>query len=77
MPQQFQYSSIFGELTKNVQIRFDAASELNKQLFDQVIFEKYLKWDTPTIGLDFEEIIGNTTSPSQRRLLEISLRKPS
>ena len=58
MPQQFQYSSIFGELTKNVQIRFDAASELNKQLFDQVIFEKYLKWDTPTIGLDFEEIIG-------------------
>lgn len=55
---QFQYSSIFGELTKNVQIRFDAASELRKRLFDQVIFEKYLDWDTPTIGLDFEEIIG-------------------
>ena len=55
---QFQYSSIFGELTKVVQIRFDAASERNKRLFDQVIFEKYLDWDTPTIGLDFEEIIG-------------------
>lgn len=55
---QFQYSSIFGELTKNVQIRFDAASELHKRLFDQVIFEKYLDWDTPTIGLDFEELIG-------------------
>ena len=53
-----QYSSIFGELTKNVQIRFDAASALHKKLFDQVVFEKYLDWDTPTIGLDFEEIIG-------------------
>lgn len=52
------YSSIFGELTKNVQVRFDKASELNKRLFDNVIFEKYLTWDTPTIGLDFEELIG-------------------
>lgn len=55
---QFQYSSIFGELTKNVQIRFDAASELNKKLFDNVIFERFMDWDTPTIGLDFEELIG-------------------
>lgn len=31
------YSSIFGELTRNVQIRFDAVSELNKRLFDNVI----------------------------------------
>lgn len=54
----FQYSSIFGELTKNVQARFDAASELNKKLFDNVLFEKYLDWDTPTIGLNFEELIG-------------------
>ena len=54
----FLYSSIFGELTKNVQIRFDAASELNKKLFDNVIFERFLDWDTPTIGLDFEELIG-------------------
>ena len=55
---QFQYSSIFGELTKNVQIRFDAVSALNKRLFDNVLFENYLDWDTPTIGLNFEELIG-------------------
>ena len=55
---EFLYSSIFGELTKNVQIRFDAASELNKQLFDNIIFERYLDWDVPTIGLDFEELVG-------------------
>lgn len=54
----FVYSSIFGELTKQVQIRFDAASELKKRLFDNVIYERYLDWDTPTIGLDFEELIG-------------------
>lgn len=54
----FQFSSIFGELTKNVQIRFDAASELHKRLFDNVIFEQYLDWDTPSIGLNFEELIG-------------------
>lgn len=52
------YSSIFGELTKNVQIRFDKVSELNKQLFDNIIFERFLDWDVPTIGLDFEELIG-------------------
>lgn len=55
---EFKYSSIFGELTKNVQIRFDAVSEHNKKLFDNVLFEKYLDWDVPTIGLDFEELIG-------------------
>lgn len=55
---QFQYSSIFGELTKTIALRFDAASELKKKLFDNVIFEKYLDWDVPTIGLDFEEIVG-------------------
>lgn len=54
----FLYSSIFGELTRNVQIRFDAASELHKKLFDNIIFERYLNWDVPTIGLDFEELIG-------------------
>lgn len=41
-----------------MQIRFDKASELHKRLFDNVIFEKYLDWDVPTIGLDFEELIG-------------------
>lgn len=55
---EFLYSSVFGELTKNVQIRFDAASELNKQLFDNIIFERFLDWDVPTVGLDFEELIG-------------------
>ena len=48
------YSSIFGALTQHVQARFDAASKLHKQFFDNVIFERFLDWDTPTIGLDFE-----------------------
>ena len=55
---EFLYSSIFGELTKNVQIRFDAVSQLNKQLFDNIIFERFLDWDVPPVGLDFEELIG-------------------
>ena len=54
----FQFSSIFGELTRNVQVRFDAASELHKRLFDNVIFEQYIDWDTPSIGLSFEELVG-------------------
>lgn len=58
MPQPFQYSSLFGDLTKVVQQRFDAVSKLHKQLFDNIIFEKYLDWDAPTIGFDFNEIIG-------------------
>ena len=52
------YSSIFGELTKEVHIRIDAATELRKRLFDQNIYERYLDWDVPTIGLNFEELIG-------------------
>lgn len=52
------YSSIFGDLTRNVQLRFDAVSELHKKLFDNVIFEDYLDWDVPSIGLNFEELIG-------------------
>ncbi len=52
------YSSIFGELTKEVQVRIDAATELRKRLFDQNIYERYLDWDVPTIGLNFEELIG-------------------
>jgi hypothetical protein len=52
------YSSIFGELTKEVQIRIDAATELRKRLFDQNIYERYLDWDVPTIDLNFEELIG-------------------
>lgn len=55
---QLQYSSVFGELTKMVQIRFDAVSEQNKKLFDNVLFENYLNWDVPSVKLDFEEAIG-------------------
>lgn len=51
-------SSLFGELTRNVQARIDAASELNKRIFDNVIYRRFMDWDTPTVGLDFEEIIG-------------------
>lgn len=55
---EFIFSSIFGELTRRVQIRFDKISELNKQVFDNVLYETYLDWDIPTVGLNFEEIIG-------------------
>lgn len=55
---EFLYSSIFGDLTRNVQVRFDAVSDLHKRLFDNVIFEQYLDWDVPTVGLNFEELIG-------------------
>ena len=58
MPNPILLSSLFGALTQNVQARIDAASELNKRIFDNVIYTKYLDWDVPTIGLDFEEIIG-------------------
>jgi hypothetical protein len=52
------YTSIFGDLTKQIQFRIDAASELKKRLFDNSLYEKYLDWDTPTIGFDFTEILG-------------------
>ncbi len=52
------YSSIFGAITKNVQARIDAASKLNKQLFDSAIYPTFLEWDTPSVSLNFEEIIG-------------------
>lgn len=55
---EFVYSSLFGDLVRQTKARFDAASKLRKELFDQVIFEKYLDWDAPTIGLNFEEIMG-------------------
>lgn len=58
MPTPVLLSSLFGELTKNVQVRIDTASELNKRIFDKVIYRQFMDWDTPTIGLDFEEIIG-------------------
>lgn len=55
---EFLTSSLFGELTRRVQIRFDKVAELNKQLYDNIIFEQYLDWDTPTIATEFTEIIG-------------------
>lgn len=58
MPNPVLLSSMFGELTKNVQARIDAASELNKRIFDKVVYRDFMDWDSPTVGLDFEEIIG-------------------
>lgn len=59
MSKPFIYSSIFGDLTRQVQVRIDAASELRKRLFDQPIYSRYMDWDAPTIGLNFEELIGS------------------
>ena len=58
MAENFKYSSLFGELTRNVQVRFDAVTRLHKQLYDNVVYEKYLTWDFPSIGLNFEELKG-------------------
>jgi hypothetical protein len=58
MPNPVLLSSLYGELTRNVQARFDAASKLNKEIFDKVIYRQFLDWDTPTVSLDFEELIG-------------------
>jgi hypothetical protein len=52
------YTSIFGELTQSVQARIDAASRHGKQIFDRAIYPQYLDWDRPTVGLNFEELIG-------------------
>lgn len=54
----FTGSSLFGDLTLQVQARIDAASALNKRLFDTVVYRQFLDWDDPMIGLDFEEMIG-------------------
>ena len=51
------YTSIFGELTESIQARIDAASRHGKQIFDQAIYPHYLTWDTPSVGLNFEELI--------------------
>ncbi|MDR1455303.1 MAG: major capsid protein E [Tannerella sp.] len=55
----FIYSSLFGELTRQTKLRFDAASLRNRQLFDNVIYPGFFRWDVPGIGLDFSEIIGS------------------
>ncbi len=56
--EQFLYSSIFGDLTRVVQARIDEADLARKRLFDKTHYEERLTWDTPTTGLNFEEIIG-------------------
>ena len=40
MPNPVLLSSLYGELTRNVQARFDAASKLNKEIFDKVIYRQ-------------------------------------
>lgn len=52
------YTSIFGELTRTIQITFDKISEKKKTLFDTPIYPNYLSWGDPMIGLDFEALIG-------------------
>lgn len=52
------YTSIFKDLTKQTQIRFDAVSLKHKQLFDNNYYEQYLDWDVPTISLNFDALIG-------------------
>ena len=70
------YTSIFGELTRQVQVRIDAASELKKRLFDQTIYERYMTWDTPTIGLNFEELIGQYGISIAAATLDSSGKEP-
>ena len=41
MAEKFFYSSIFGNLTKQIQLRFDAVSRLHKQLFNNVFYERF------------------------------------
>ena len=38
MSKPILYSSLFGELTKNVQVRFDAISKMNKQVKPLLIY---------------------------------------
>ena len=70
------YTSIFGELTKQIQVRIDAASELKKRLFDKTIYERYMTWDTPTIGLNFEELIGQYGISIAAATLDSSGKEP-
>lgn len=70
------FSSIFGELTKQVQVRIDAASALKKRLFDTNIYENYLDWDTPTIGLNFEELIGSYNLSVAAATMESNGKEP-
>lgn len=50
--------NILSRAIAQVGLRFDALSRQQKTLAGKVVYEDYLDWDTPTIGLSFEEIIG-------------------
>jgi hypothetical protein len=76
MNKQFLYSSIFNELTKQTQLRFDAASALNKQLFDQVLYRPFLRWGTPSIGLNFSEVIGKYHLTISAATIDINSKEP-
>ena len=70
------YSSIFGGLTKRVQIRIDEASRQNKLLFDLPVYENYLPWDIPTVGLNFEEIIGKYSLSIAAATIDENAKEP-
>jgi hypothetical protein len=70
------YSSIFGELARQTQLRFDAASQLNKQIFDNVFYPGAFKWDIPTIGLDFNEIIGSYNLTVSAATIDVNSKEP-
>lgn len=55
---EFTTSSLYGDLTKVMKARLDAATQKHVQLYDNVQYEKFLDWDTPTVGLDFNELMG-------------------
>ena len=58
MEERLKYSSLFGELTRQTQLRFDAVSSQHKLLFDKAFYERFFSWDYPTFGLNFQEIKG-------------------
>ena len=60
MADKLFFSSIFGDLTKQIQVVIDEASKLKKDLFDKNIYESVFRWDTPTVSLQFEEAIGKS-----------------
>ncbi|MCM1079704.1 MAG: major capsid protein E [Bacteroidales bacterium] len=55
---EFTTSSIFGELTRVVTARLDRATQKHVRLYDNVLYDQFLDWDTPTIELDFKELMG-------------------
>jgi len=60
MAEKLFFSSIFGDLTKQIQVVIDEASKQKKELFDKNIFESVFKWDIPEMGLQFSEAIGKS-----------------